>query len=157
MFTISMLAFHYIFMPDIYLFSPLSQRSLKISELLRTARSTSKSWWLGPWYKYQRTNMVHQDHFDFSFLSTRCSFENITEYGGWRYDTQGRRERIFKKSERRVARVHSIRESWLSSNMTVLITENLLGHCDAKCERGFSWNTTRRNPTWRWLFKLPIH
>ena len=163
MFVFSMVAFHYIFF-NRYI-NVVSQRPHQISQLLWTAGSTSKSWSIRPWYRNQPTNMVHQDHFTFSFLSTRCSSENITEDMGRQYNAQICLGSIFEKNEWRMARIHPIR--WVA--LIILILPDIclvlmnwvfsLGYCAAECERGFSWNPTRwtRNPIRRPNFKLFFH
>ena len=156
MFIFSTLAFYYIF-PEMFIFFFSFQRSHQISQLLWTARSTSKSRSISPWHKDQPTNMVHQDHFDFSFLSTRCSSENITEDVGWWYDAQGCLGSIFEDCEWWMARIHPIRESWCSALTSVSLITRMLGHCAAECERGFSGNTTYWRPICRSTFKLLFH
>ena len=141
-FSMPVVTFHYIF--QIYIFFPSSQRSLQIPRLLWTAGSTSKSWSIGLWYKDQPTNLVHQDHFDTSLLSTRCPSEIITEDVGWWCCVRGCLWRIVEKSERRIARIHLIRESWYSdlTYLSSLMSSPgcVLGQCAAECERGFSWS-----------------
>ena len=157
MFVFSMVVFLYIFF-QMNLFFPLSQRSHQISQLLWTAGSTSKSWSICPWYKNQPTNMVHQDHFAFSLLGTRCSSENITEDVGWRYDAQGCLGSIFEKSERWMARIHPIRESWYSAPTCLSSSPGYVqGHCVAECKRSLSSNTTRFKPIYRRTFELFFH